>query len=215
MVACTLGWAVEPQDPRDPYEIFNRHAYALNKKIDKVFLKTLATVYRSVLPWPVRKGFSNFFANLRDLPTFANEVLQGQFYDAYSDAWRVAINTTVGVVGFVDVASMAGLPKHKLDFGLTLARWGYVDSHYLVLPLFGPHTVRDALALPVDVMCSVYPWIDGKGWRYGLFLGNAIVERAALLDVENVVHEAALDEYTFVRDAYLQRRDRFIRGGKR
>jgi phospholipid-binding lipoprotein MlaA len=213
IAACTLMSATiyaattTPPDPIDPYENYNRHAFEMNQKLDKVIFKPVATAYNTVLPWPAKKGISNFFGNLNMIPTVINDILQGNIRNTASDSWRFVINSTVGIFGLVDVAASIDLPDHSEDLGLTLAKWGYKDSHYLVLPIFGPSTVRDALALPVDYeVTSVYPYINPISLRYSLISLNFTSKRAQLLDYEDVINQASFDPYVFQRNAYLQRR---------
>ncbi len=205
-IALTTSYAFADQTT-DPYEGFNRHVYQFNKTFDYYLLKPAATVYKSVLPNPVIKGIGNFFCNLNQIPVIGNDLLQGQFYQATGDSWRLLINSTAGLLGFFDVAGQIGLPKHSQDFGLTLAKWGYHSSNYLVLPFFGPSTVRDAVGLTVDYNAlSVYPYVNPKRDRYVLLGTNTVNQRANMLNFDNVLQQAALDEYTFVRNAYLQKR---------
>jgi len=206
-IGITAYAATTYHDPADPYENYNRHAFKLNQKLDQVAFKPLATTYNTVLPWPAKKGISNFFNNLNMVPTIINDILQGNLHNTASDSWRLLINSTVGVLGLVDVASDINLPQHSEDLGLTLAKWGYTNSHYLVLPIFGPSTVRDGLALPVDYeVTSVYPYIYPISARYSLVSLNFISKRAQLLDFQDVIDQASLDPYAFQRNAYLQRR---------
>lgn len=196
----------------DPYENYNRHAFKLNQTLDKVFFKPIATVYKTVLPWPVTKGISNFFSNLEQVPTIINDLLQADFYDATADTWRLLINSTVGIGGFIDVASHINLPAHSQDFGLTLAKWGYQSSAYFVVPILGPRTVRDAISWPVNYgIFSVYPYINDVSWRNGLSAGSFINARAQLLDFEQAIKQASFDPYVFQRNAYLQRRNYLIK----
>jgi phospholipid-binding lipoprotein MlaA len=165
-------------------------------------------VYKTILPWPITKGISNFFSNLEQVPTIINDLLQGEFYDATSDTWRLLINTTVGIAGFVDVASRINLPAHHQDFGLTLAKWGYASSAYLVVPILGPRTV----SWPINYgVFSVYPYINDVAWRNGLTWGSFINARAQLLDFDQAIKQASFDPYIFQRNAYLQRRNYLIR----
>jgi len=204
-----------PVAQADPYQPFNRAMYRFNDTLDKVILKPVATLYNKIIPKPVVKGISNFFANVDTVPTVANDVLQANVYQATSDSWRLVINTTVGIVGFFDVASDVGLEPNKEDFGLTLARWGYINSNYLVLPFFGPSTPRDAIGLPVDYyVFSIYPFINPKSARYELYGLGVISHRADLLSFQNVMEEASVDKYVFLRDAYLQRRAYLIQRNK-
>ncbi len=196
-----------PINPQDPYESFNRGIYEFNELLDKVLLKPIATFYNAVVPRPLNKGISNFFANIDTLPTIANDILQINIYQAANDGWRFVINSTIGILGFFDVASEIGLEPNKEDFGLTLAEWGYKNSNYLVLPFFGPSTPRDAIGLPVDYyLFSIYPYIHPLLDRYALYGLGVISRRAALLSFQNVMEEVAVDKYVFLRDAYMQRR---------
>ncbi len=207
--------ATTPSEQKDPYETFNRVMYHFNDVLDKAILKPIATFYNTVLPKPVVKGISNFFTNIDTIPTVANDVLQGNFYQATSDGWRLVINTTVGILGFFDVASHIGLEPNKEDFGLTLAQWGYTNSNYLVLPFFGPSTPRDAIGLPVDYyIFSIYPHIHPPIARYELYGLGVISRRADLLSFQNVMEQAAIDKYVFLRNAYLQRRAYLIQRNK-
>ena len=196
----------------DPYENYNRHAFKLNQTLDKIFFKPIATVYKTILPWPITKGISNFFSNLEQVPTIINDLLQGEFYDATSDTWRLLINSTIGVAGFIDVATRIGLPDHHQDFGLTLAKWGYTSSAYLVVPILGPRTIRDTISWGMDYgVFSVYPYINDVPWRNGLIYGSFINARAQLLDFDQAIKQASFDPYVFQRNAYLQRRNYLIR----
>lgn len=195
----------------DPYENYNRHAFKLNQTLDKIFFKPVATIYKTILPWPVTKGIGNFFSNLEQIPTVINNLLQGDFYDATSNTWRFLINSTVGIAGFIDVASRIGLPIYNQDFGLTLAKWGYTASAYLVVPILGPRTVRDAVSWPINYgFFSVYPYINDIAWRNGLTWGSFINARAQLLDFDQAIKQASFDPYVFQRNAYLQRRNYLI-----
>lgn len=199
----------------DPFEGFNRAMYRFNKVVDDYFLKPVATAYKKVLPWPVTKGVTNFFSNINQIPIICNDLLQFEFYQATSDSWRFAINSTVGILGLVDVASHVGLEKNTEDFGLTLAKWGYHNSAYLVLPILGPSTVRDAIGIPVDYnLFSIYPHIHSSDRRDILLGTNIINQRANLLDYDSVIKQAALDPYSFQRNAYLQRRAYLIEQNK-
>lgn len=201
------------KDKRDPFETFNRHAYHLNKAIDTVILTPAATIYNGVVPWPARKGISNFFSNLNEVPTFVNNLLQANPKAAYATFWRFAINSTLGIGGLFDVATKLGLPQRREDFGLTLAKWGDKHSPYLVLPILGPLTVRDAFAKPFDYLFSIYPHVPVNPRNY-MYATNIVNLRASLLEVQGVVDEAALDPYTFEKNAYLQHRDSLIKQNK-
>lgn len=204
----------EAVDPRDPYEHFNRKVFAFNMAVDRAFFRPVAKVYDKVLPWPIKTGVRNFFGNIGDVTSVANELLQLHFSQVVADLARITINTTVGVGGLFDVATRIGLEKDKEDFGLTLASWGSKNSPYLILPFMGPYTLRDAVGLPVDYfLFSVWPYVATNALRYGL-QGTALVQyRASLLAGDDIVDQA-FDPYAFVRDAYLQRRDYLIKEAK-
>jgi phospholipid-binding lipoprotein MlaA len=196
----------------DPYENYNRHAFKLNQTLDKVLFKPIATVYKTIVPWPLTKGISNFFSNLEQVPTIINDLLQADFYDATADTWRLLINTTVGLGGFIDVASRIDLPARTQDFGLTMAKWGYRSSSYLVIPILGPRTVRDTISWPINYgVFSVYPYINDISWRNALTAGSFVNARAQLLDFDQTIKQASFDPYVFQRNAYLQRRNYLIR----
>lgn len=196
----------------DPYENYNRHAFKLNQTLDKIFFKPIASVYNTILPWPITKGIGNFFSNLDQIPIIINDLLQGEFYDATSDTWRLLINSTIGLAGFVDVSSRIGLPIHHQDFGLTLAKWGYTSSAYLVVPVLGPRTVRDAVSWPINYgVFSIYLYINDIALRNGLAYGSFVNARAQLLDFDQAIKQASFDPYVFQRNAYLQRRNYLIR----
>ncbi len=227
MVALTLvgnGYAAddlvqtdlsELNTKQDPYEGFNRIMYHFNDFLDRAILKPIATFYNNIVPKPLNKGIKNFFSNIDTIPTVANDVLQGNFYQATSDGWRLVINSTIGIVGFFDPATSMGLEPNKEDFGLTLAQWGYTNSSYLVLPFFGPSTPRDTIGLPVDYYAfSIYPHIHPLRDRYALYGLGIVARRADLLSFQNVMEQAAVDKYVFLRDAYLQRRAYLIQRNK-
>ena len=207
--------AAQATNVQDPYEPFNRTMYQFNEAVDKVVLKPLAMIYNAVLPGPITKGIRNFFANINNLPTIANDVLQLNIYQAANDSWRLLINSTIGILGLFDFASHIGLEPNTEDFGLTLAQWGYKNSNYLVLPFFGPNTFRDAIGLPVDYyIFSIYPHIHPPKDRYALYGLGVVSRRADLLSFQNVMEEVAVDKYVFLRDAYLQHREYQIQRNK-
>lgn len=191
----------------DPFEPLNRKIFAFNMVIDKALFRPVARAYDCVVPAPIVCSIGNFFDNLDDVPNVANNILQFKFYDAWSDLWRLAFNTTFGVLGLFDVATCAGLPKHHQDFGLTLARYGFTCSPYLVVPFFGPTTIRDTVGWSVDWRyLSIWGILEPTSLRYGLYGLRLVHKRAALLAADKLIDES-LDPYIFVRDAYLQKRD--------
>ncbi|MFA9217044.1 MAG: VacJ family lipoprotein [Sphingomonadaceae bacterium] len=201
-------------NPRDPYESFNRSMFKFNDTVDEYALKPAATAYRNVLPSFVQTGVNNFFGNLADVWTAVNNLLQGKGEAGMSDVTRVALNSTFGIVGLFDIASEAGLQKHKEDLGQTLGSWGVPSGPYVMLPLLGPSTVRDAVMVPIDVKGD--PWAY-KEPAYLRNIGTAtrvIDQRANLLDASNLLEDAALDRYEFIRDGFLQRRESQINDGE-
>jgi len=202
-------------NPDDPYETYNRHAYALNQGLDKAIFKPVATVYNAALPGFARQGVNNFFSNLDNLPTIINDLLQGEFLQATTASWRFVVNSTFGVAGLFDVATPIGLEQHNNDLGLTLAKWGYTDSAYLILPIFGPQTVRDAVALPVNLQFfTVYPYIQNATWRNSLLVLWFVDTRAQLLRYDSTIQILSFDPYVFERNAYLQHRAAKIKRSK-
>ena len=201
---CATGPNANPADPLEPY---NRSMNSFNENVDKAVLKPVATAYRDVTPQPLRTGVTNFFANLGDAWSFVNNILQAKPEGALHSFWRVVINSTMGLGGVLDVASEAGIDRHKQDFGLTLGHWGVPTGPYLVLPLLGPSTVRDTAALPVDFYVGdLVDQVDDMGVRNSLYGLRIINTRANLLGTTSVIETAALDRYSFTRDAYLQLR---------
>ena len=191
-------------DPNDPLESYNRSMTRFNDQVDAMVLKPVATAYREVTPAPVRTGVSNFFANIGDVWSFVNNVLQLRAEAAGSSFMRVNVNTIFGLGGLLDVASELGIDRYKQDFGLTLGRWGIGTGPYLVLPILGPSTLRDTLALPVDMKGNVVSHVDPVSARNSLYALRAVDVRANLLRAGSVLDSAALDKYSFTRDVFLQ-----------
>ena len=191
-------------DPNDPLESYNRSMTRFNDQVDAMVLKPVATAYREVTPAPVRTGVSNFFANIGDVWSFVNNVLQLRAEAAGSSFMRVNVNTIFGLGGLLDVASELGIERYKQDFGLTLGRWGVGTGPYLVLPILGPSTLRDTLALPVDIKGNVVSHVDPVSARNSLYALRAVDVRANLLRAGSVLDSAALDKYSFTRDVFLQ-----------
>lgn len=209
-----LGGCATASNPRDPLEPVNRAIYSFNDGFDRVIAKPVAEGYRSAIPGLIRTGISNFFSNLGDVWIAANNLLQGKVNDAANDFGRVVINTSIGLLGLIDVASDAGLEKHNEDFGQTLGRWGLESGPYVVLPFLGPSTLRDALSYGlVDAQADFVAQADHVPTRNTLFFIRGLDTRANLLDASRVLEEAALDKYNFTRDAYLQRRRSLIYDG--
>lgn len=212
-LAGLLGGCATSGNPKDPIEGFNRAMYGFNEAVDTVIIKPVAQGYDAVLPSPVRTGVTNFFGNIADLFIGVNNLLQGKPDQAVSDLGRVLINSTIGILGLIDVATEAGLEKHEEDFGQTFGRWGVGDGAYVVLPIFGPRTVRDTAGFLLDVAVDPVANVNYVPSRNTLLVLRLIDMRADLLPADKVIEEAALDKYSYVRDGYLQRRRNLIHDG--
>lgn len=196
----------------DPLEGMNRAIYRFNEQADRYVLKPVAEGYDAVAPDPVKTGVSNFFDNAYQPVVVLNELLQGKFHYGMQSLARLAVNTTVGLVGVVDVASRMDdpLPRRKEDFGQTLAVWGVGEGPYLVLPLLGPSNLRDAFGLVPDWFSQPITYIENDTARWSLTALDGVDARYRLLAAGAVMDEAALDPYAFVRSAYRQNRARQI-----
>lgn len=208
-----LGGCATTGNPRDPLEPINRGIYKFNEGVDTMLFKPAAEVYRAVLPQFVRTGVHNFFSNINDVIVALNNLLQGKFLHAASDVGRIAVNTTIGLLGVLDVATELGLEKHNEDFGQTLGYWGIGDGPYLVIPIFGPSNFRDALGLLVDYKTDPVTYVDPSRDRNQLWALRFVNRRSELLETTTILETAALDPYEFVRDAYFQRRRNLIYDG--
>jgi phospholipid-binding lipoprotein MlaA len=200
-------------DPRDPYEGFNRAMYSFNDTLDRAVIKPLAQGYNAIVPSPVNKGVTNFFNNLADVTSAINNLLQFKVGRAFSDLGRIAVNTTIGIGGLFDVASNMNLPRYGEDFGQTLGTWGAASGPYIVLPIIGPSSGRDAVGVVVDWFTDPVTYIEDDTVRWSLRGLDLVDRRADLLNASRVVDQAALDPYAFVRDAYLQRRRSEVHDG--
>ena len=197
--------ASAPTSKADPFENFNRSTFEFNNKFDAAILKPVAQVYADDTPSFVQTGVGNFFGNFNDVWTGVNSFLQGNIQDGFTDFMRVGINTTIGFLGLLDVASEANIPKHRNDLGQTLGVWGVPDGPYLVLPFFGPSVFRDTAALPVDFYGDAFGYVRPVSFRnYGEVI-RVVDKRAGYLGSLSLLQDASLDEYIFVRDSYLQR----------
>ncbi|MCP2089510.1 UNVERIFIED_ORG: phospholipid-binding lipoprotein MlaA [Paraburkholderia sediminicola] len=206
------GCATGPdRKPGDPFEPANRVIFNFNDGVDRFIAVPVAKGYQKVTPQPLRTAVSNFFSNLGDLTNAANNLLQLKITDATEDFVRFAFNSTFGLGGLLDWATPAGLPKHHQDFGLTLGHWGIPSGPYLVLPLFGPSTVRDSMGLIVDVKFNPLNYIE-PAVRNPLYVLQFVSVRSDLLGASSLLQQAALDKYSFVRDAYTQQRKARLRG---
>ena len=195
-----------PANPADPLESMNRSIYSFNEGVDEAIFKPVATAYQNVTPRVARQGVTNFFDNLGDAWSFVNNVLQGQGQGAYNSMVRFSVNTVLGIGGLFDIASEAGIERQKQDFGQTLGRWGMPTGPYLVLPFWGPSTVRDSAGLVVDAFGYPANTMDDVRWRNSLFGLRMVNNRANLLKAGDVLDSVALDKYSLVRDVYLRSR---------
>jgi phospholipid-binding lipoprotein MlaA len=209
LLALTItGCASGPDThPRDPFEPFNRQVSAVNDAVDGAVLKPVATAYTQVTPDLVRTGVSNFFRNLGDAWSFVNATLQLRPREAAENALRFGVNSLWGLGGLLDIASEIGLERTTLDFGQTLGRWGVPSGPYLVLPLFGPSSVRDAAGFTIEAQGDLVQGLAHVPTRNSLYALRAVETRANLLRASAMLDGAALDKYSFTRDIYLQRRE--------
>jgi phospholipid-binding lipoprotein MlaA len=199
------------RDPRDPWERMNRTTFAFNNKLDRAILRPVARGYRKVTPRFAQTGIRNFFDNLDYPIVIVNDLLQGQIKPFFSDTARLLLNTTLGLGGLFDPATVAGLDKNDRELGQTLGKWGVKKGPYFVLPILGPSDVRDAFGRLGDDFTTPRQYIRNPYWDYGLFVVNEIDLRARLLDYDRLV-DGAYDPYAFLRNAYLQRRDFKVNG---
>jgi phospholipid-binding lipoprotein MlaA len=220
LTACALAMLLigcASQANKDPLEGFNRGIYKFNDVADKAVIKPISKGYKAIAPTPVRTGINNFFDNLRTITSVFNNLLQLKFANAFSESGRFVINTTFGLAGFIDVAGMDKIPVHREDFGQTLGHWGVSNGAYLVLPFFGPSTVRDASGLILDTATTdpiTYTHNIGEIRLHNqLRVAQFIDKRTELLDASDIVDEASLDPYAFMRDAYLQHRASAVQDG--
>jgi phospholipid-binding lipoprotein MlaA len=193
-------------NPQDPLEPFNRTMYKVNDVLDRNVAVPLAKGYNAVMPGPGKTAVRNFFSNLDDIVVTVNDVLQFKVKQAASDAGRFVVNSTVGLLGLLDVATPAGLEKHHEDFGQTLGYWGVDSGPYLVLPLLGPSSLRDGIGSYADSFLGVWHNVNDVPVRNSLEGVSLLSKRGDLVEAEELVSDAILDRYSFIRDAYLQRR---------
>lgn len=200
-------------DARDPFERFNRASFAFNEALDRRVAKPAARGYQRVVPRIVRRGVSNFFTNLEQPAVFLSDALQGKPRAAAHDLGRFLLNSTFGLGGFLDPASDAGIERHDEDFGQTLGRWGVGSGPFLMVPVFGPRSLRDGFGDLVDRFADPTFYIEDDGVRWGLLALEGIDQRSRLLDAEEVL-EGVFDRYAFIRNAYLQRRAYLVSDGE-
>lgn len=196
-----------PYEPQDPLQTVNRASFEFNRQIDKFILKPLATGYKTITPNPVRDCINNFYWNLDEIPDTINNILQLELKATLTSATRFAVNSTIGILGLFDVASHVGFERRDNDFGITLAKYGFTGSPYLVIPFLGPTNARDGLSVMVDyTYFSVWPYMQSVALRNSLLGFDYVRIRANYLNSDGVMNAVALDEYTVLRDAYIQRR---------
>lgn len=200
-------------NPDDPWEGFNRGVFEFNENFDVWVLKPLAKGYDAVMPPPARVGVTNFFGNIGDVWVGLNNLMQGKPKSAANDLGRFVVNSTMGVGGFLDVATQMGLQRHEEDFGQTLATWGVGNGPYVVLPFLGPSTARDTGGVTVDLFTTPIRLVGDDVTRYQINAVRLVNARADLLPAEKVVDGAALDKYSYWRSAFLQRRRYVIHDG--
>jgi phospholipid-binding lipoprotein MlaA len=214
MGCASIPAGVEPS-PHDPWEPFNRSVFEFNEGLDAYLLKPAVAVYRFILPEFVREGIYNFFSNYSDIYTALFNLLQGKPDYAFNDLMRVVVNTTMGLGGLIDLATPGGLEKHKEDWGQTLGVWGVPAGPYVVLPFFGPSNVRDTFGtvadLESDYLFSIMPNVALRNSITGLRVVNA---RNTYYEAGDLLDGAAIDKYSFMRDAYIQRREYQINEGR-
>ena len=202
-----------PGQRLDPWENWNRKVFNFNEDVDRAVLIPVSTAYADIVPQPVRRGVSNFFSNFADAWSAINNMLQGKISLGFEDATRVGTNTLFGLFGVLDVASEMGLDHHYEDFGQTLGRYGVGAGAYVVLPILGPSSVRDAVALPIDWQATPTAFFEGTKTKAAMSVLQIVNTRSSLLGATRVIDDISLDKYTFVRDAYLQRRRSLVFDG--
>jgi phospholipid-binding lipoprotein MlaA len=213
LLSACAGTRNQHTDPEiDPWEGFNRKMHSFNMKMDKAVARPVAKTYRAITPKPVQSGVRNFFKNIDYPVTFINQVLQGKFRESGISTGRFLINSTIGLLGLFDVATKMGIPDYDEDFGQTLARWGYEDSRYLMLPLFGPSTFRDGIGRSIYGYAHPVSYWAREDHFYTPMVVDLVQTRAAFLNQDDTLQDA-YDPYTLVRDAWLQNRKYKIHDG--
>lgn len=216
LAAALAGCASVPaeyRDTRDPWQGYNRAMFKFNTDFDNAFLKPAAQGYQAITPEPVDRSVTNFFNNIADVTSAVNNLLQVKVLRTGSDIGRVLVNSTIGIVGLFDVATNMGLPSYKEDFGQTLGYWGLGAGPYFVLPVLGPSSVRDTVGFAGDIVVDPFFSINKNEVYWGFVVLRVIDRRADLLAAGEILDEAAIDRYSFVRDAYLQRRRNQVHDG--
>ena len=205
-----LSFPIFGEEINDPFEDLNRDIFIFNEKLDEKLLKPAALTYRKVTPQFARTGVTNFFNNLEEIDTTINQVLQGEIKYAFNDASRFVINSTIGLLGLIDVASKIGLERHEEDFGQTLGVWGFNSGPYIMIPFLGPSNPRDLLSRPISSFLSGTFAMEDNDVKLTLVGFDALETRERLLDAETLIIG---DKYIFVKDAYVQSREYEINNG--
>lgn len=206
LAATALGGCATTPGNRDPLEGLNRKVFAFNEAVDSAVLKPVATGYQTVVPQFIRTGIDNVFANIGDLWSAANHLLQAKPRDAIEMGFRFVVNSSFGLAGWFDIAGEAGIERRSEDFGQTLGRWGLGPGPYLVLPILGPSNARDGAALTLDLRASPSALASEGRDRNVTAALQVVSTRARLLSATKAIDEIALDKYTLVRDGFLARR---------
>lgn len=204
--ALVLAGCATTKDNVDPYEKYNRAVFTFNRALDTVVARPIADFYDTLTPAPIQGGIGRMYTNFYEPSRVINDILQGEMRYAYQDGARFLVNSTVGLAGYFDVARHWGLPLHQQDFGITMARWGWEQSAYFVMPLLGVYTLRDLVAVPANSYAfTFWPYIQPESLAWDLYALEKVHTRAELRPADKVIDEA-FDPYLFVRDAYLQKR---------
>ena len=210
LLVLLLSFPIFSEEINDPFEDLNRDIFIFNEKLDEKLLKPAALTYRKVTPQFARTGVTNFFNNLEEIDTTINQVLQGEIKYAFNDASRFVINSTIGLLGLIDVASKMGLERHEEDFGQTLGVWGFNSGPYIMIPFLGPSNPRDLLSRPISSFLSGTFAMEDNDVKITLVGIDALETRERLLDAETLIIG---DKYIFVKDAYVQSREYEINNG--
>lgn len=214
VILCLYGCSSAPsRDGADPMEGWNRGVQNFNDKLDAYVMKPVATGYKKAAPSIVDHGITNFYNNVEDVSVIGNDLLQFKLLQTGQDLGRLLVNSTVGLAGFVDVASKMNLPKHNEDFDQTLAKWGLPSGPYVVIPFLGPSTPRGIFGIAGDTMSNPINWINPLAVPYGSGILRLTDQRADLLSASKIMDEASVDRYEFIRNAYFQQRNYVIHDG--
>ncbi len=213
LLSSLAGCATVANDPADPFEEWNRGVQSFNDNLDEYAMKPVAKGYQWITPSFVDRSITNFFSNIKDIGVTINDLLQCKIEQTGMDGARFLVNSTAGIGGLVDIATLIDLPKHNEDFDQTMGVWGVPSGPYLVLPFFGPSSPRGVGGLIGDAAMNPISYIDSGIITGGLFALNAVDLRADNLDTERIASEAAIDRYAFFKSAYLQQREYLIYDG--